>query len=371
MRNRSVVPDSFFAPLRLLPNPVYRFYQGGALLARFRGEEGVADSDYPEDWLGSITRASNPPEHARHDEGLSLVGSEPHRTRLSDLLAADPRSVAGAEVVRRYGTSTALLVKLLDAAIRLPVHVHPTRRFARRMLGSRFGKAEAWLILATRQVPDLEPPNIRLGFTTDVDRRDLLEVIRRQDSEQLLALLNRVDVRPGDVFFVEPGVPHAIGAGVLLVEVQEPTDYSVVLEWEGYPIRPDEADLGLGWEAAIGSIDLREATAQGRRFAQEPSTLRKEPGIELTDVLGRDCDRYFRAFRVRSSKKSVWPTPGIFAIGVVRSGRLTVSNSLGCEDLDQGDAIAVFAGAPATELGGDGEMLVFAAPFDGKSHLQI
>ena len=62
------------------------------------------------------------------------------------------------------GSTTGLLVKLLDARERLPVHCHPTRQFARDVLGSPFGKAEAWIVVATRQVPGAEPPNVRVGF---------------------------------------------------------------------------------------------------------------------------------------------------------------------------------------------------------------
>ena len=52
------------------------------------------------------------------------------------------------------------------------------------------------------------------------------------------------------------GVPHALGAGLLIAELQEPTDYSLLCEWHGFPIRPEDSHLGLGWAAALGALDL-------------------------------------------------------------------------------------------------------------------
>ena len=56
--------------------------------------------------------------------------------------------------------------------------------------------------------------------------------------------------------YVPAGVPHAIGAGVLIAELQEPTDFSLVCEWTGFPIEPADAHLGLGWETALGALEL-------------------------------------------------------------------------------------------------------------------
>ena len=57
--------------------------------------------------------------------------------------------------------------------------------------------------------------------------------------------------------YVPAGVPHAIGAGLLIAELQEPTDFSLVCEWHGFPIRPEDSHLGIGWESALNAFDLR------------------------------------------------------------------------------------------------------------------
>jgi mannose-6-phosphate isomerase len=225
---------------------VYRFYQGGALLEQFRGGGGD-DSDHPEDWVGSVTEARNPGREVP-DEGLTRL--EDGRL-LRDAIAADPASWLG-----DGAQGTGVLIKLLDAAERLPVHAHPGREFARQHLASEFGKTEAWIVLATRS----DTAEVWIGQREAVDRSTYREWIDRQDTDALLHSLNRVPVAAGDVIYVPAGVPHAIGAGVLLAELQEPTDFSIVCEWTGYPIEPADSHLGLGWDVAIEALDLRPHT---------------------------------------------------------------------------------------------------------------
>src|SRR3954469_4914719 len=122
-------------PRPVTPTRVYRFYRGGLLIDRMRGEPG-ADTEYPEDWVGSVTVASNP----GRDEPLAGLSRLEDGTLLRDAIAGDPEA---------WGTPN-LLVKLLDPVERLPVHAHPDRAFARAQLGSAYGKTEAWIVVATR-----------------------------------------------------------------------------------------------------------------------------------------------------------------------------------------------------------------------------
>jgi mannose-6-phosphate isomerase len=226
---------------RLAPTRVYRFYRGGKLIGRLRGED-EDDDLFPEDWVGSVTQASNP---GRDDpeEGLSLLADG---RLLRDVIDADPQYWLG------DSSTTGVLVKLLDSAERLPVHAHPDRGFARRHFGSPFGKTEAWIVLDTRGADG----ELWIGLREPVDPATYRRWIEEQDTDSLLSSLNRVTARAGDVFFVPAGVPHAIGAGMLIAELQEPTDYSIICEWTGFPIAPEYAELGLGWDTAIGALDL-------------------------------------------------------------------------------------------------------------------
>jgi mannose-6-phosphate isomerase len=219
---------------RVTPTRVYRFYRGGALIDRLRGER-EQDTEFPEDWIGSVVAASNP----GREDGLSRLADG---RLLRDAVAADPG----------YWGEPSVLVKLLDSSERLPVHTHPDRPFARAHLGSPYGKTEAWIVVATRGAN----AEVWLGLRDGVERDVYRGWIDTQDTDTLLGSLNRLTVHAGDVVYVPAGVPHAIGAGALILEVQEPTDFSIVCEWDGFPIEPGKAHLGLGWDLAMEALRL-------------------------------------------------------------------------------------------------------------------
>jgi mannose-6-phosphate isomerase len=307
---------------RLVPTRVYRFYRGGALLGRLRGED-EEDGHFPEDWIGSVTPASNPGRD-EPEAGLSrLTDGRP----LRDLIAADPEGWLGRAHLERFGTTTGLLVKLLDSGERLPVHAHPSREFAREQLGSQFGKTEAWIVLATRAAEG----EVWVGLRERVAPETYLGWITCQDTQSLVLSLNALQVRVGDVLFVPAGVPHAIGAGVLIAELQEPTDLSLVCEWEGFPIRPEDSHLGLGWERAIAALELGH----------------HEPVHGLPD----GARAFFWADEL--------PEPaGRFGVLIVLEGE----GEIGGEPARAGDAFALPASADPFEVSGDLRVLRCLAP---------
>jgi mannose-6-phosphate isomerase len=337
--------------LRALPLPenrVSRFYRGGALLDAFRGSRDAVDGNRPEDWVGSVTRAWRPPGVPPADEGLSVVSLDGRDVPLADVLAGRPSDIAGRGVTDRWGATSGLLVKLLDAAIRLPVHCHPSRGFAERVLGSPFGKAEAWLFLETRQIPDEEPPHIRIGWRREVGRDELRGWIEREDTAALLDAMHRVDVQPGDAWFVPPGTPHAIGAGGFIVELQEPTDFSIVAETRDFPIDPADASLGLGWDTMIDAFDRSgrspEALAHLRHAPAAPWRI---PGGTLRTLLGSETSDYFRALELSLDGNAPWPMPGEFAVVVVTRGSAVLHGVDGSVRVQRGSTVAVPAVAAA------------------------
>jgi mannose-6-phosphate isomerase len=277
----------------------------------------------PEDWLGSATPARNP-GRTDPEEGLSrLVDGR----LLRDAVEADPIAWLGEAHVARFGTSTGVLAKLLDAAERLPVHAHPDRAFARDAFGSPFGKTEAWIVLDTRG----DEAEVWVGLREAVEAERYRGWIVEQDVDRLLGSLNVISVRAGDVVYVPAGVPHAIGAGLLIAELQEPTDLSFLCEWQGFAIRPEDSHLGLGWETALAAIDLSP----------------HEPVRRLPET----ARRFFRADDV--------PAPaGRFAILLVVAGDGLIADT----PARPGDAFAVPASAHSFDAEGDLRVLRFLAP---------
>jgi mannose-6-phosphate isomerase len=354
-------------PLRLPPNRVYRFYRGGTLMDRFRGATEPQDTVFPEDWVGSTTAAINPPAHTYPGEGLSSVEVSGQSVRIADLLRERPGDVAGRQIVERYGQTTALLVKLLDAGSRLPVHAHPTRDLARRIFDSQFGKAEAWAILATRQIEGQPSPRIWLGFREDISREQLMAWIEQQDTVAIRDAMNEVEVAPGDAVFVRPGLLHSTGAGVFLVEAQEPTDFSIVAEHKGYPIAPDEAHMSKGWDRMIDVID-RAAVGPEALRALIPAPQRvagnDTEGWREEDVWGTQSDPFFKGFRLTVDGSAPWPHTGVYAVAIVTEGAGVAETAYGRLEITAGDTFAVLAATAPTTISGDLQMLVTAPSFD-------
>lgn len=214
-------------PLKQLPNRVWRSYCGGAMIDRWKGSPVCEDGDMPEEWVAStvVARGDNRPEN----EGVSCLElPEGGTVPLTELIAGDEAAFLGERIAREYG-NPALLTKMLDSRERLTIQVHPDKRFAADCLNSRFGKTEGWYVLGTRPV-DGEESYVLFGFKEGVDRAMWRDLFLRQDIPGMIGALHKVPVKPGDVFIIHGGVPHAIGSGCFLLELQEPTDYTMRVE---------------------------------------------------------------------------------------------------------------------------------------------
>jgi mannose-6-phosphate isomerase len=171
-----------------------------------------------------------------------------------------------------------VLCKLLDAGMRLSIQAHPDRAFAQAHLHSNYGKAESWLVIDTRVING-EPPYILFGFRDGVTEEEFCRITRDQDTEKQVAALNRLPVQPGEVYLVPAGTPHAIGSGVFVVEVQEPTDYVVNAEYTLGTVRRTEAQcfMGLGFDLGMRCFNYQAVGLDFvRRHTLVPRILHKD-----------------------------------------------------------------------------------------------
>jgi mannose-6-phosphate isomerase len=344
------------APVALGPNQPTHFYRGGAGIARFRGT--AQPSAYaPEDWIGSTTEM-----FSRPGVGLSRLGSG---ETLRDAIAAAPAGFLGPDHVARYGADPGLLVKLLDTDARLVAHFHPDRDFAARHLRSAHGKTEAWIIVETRQEgTDPSAGHVYLGFSRDADPAVIRRWVADQDTAAILDSLNKVAVAPGDTCLVPAGVPHAIGAGITLVELQEPTDFSILLEWAGFAIDgATDGHLGLGFDLALTALDYSGWDERRRRTlrASRPGAAGR-PGV--TRLLPPGADAFFRAERVDVSAPVTFE-PG-YAILIVLSGQGRIGYPAGSLAIRRGSTILVPYGAGPTTLDGHCQALRCLPPSPGR-----
>jgi mannose-6-phosphate isomerase len=289
-------------PIELGPNQFPRFYRGGPRIAAFRGLPQSAENT-PEDWIASTTHAYG------EENGPSRL---PDGTALADAMAAAPDEFFEPEHVARFGPHPEVLIKLLDAGERLPVHFHPDAGFARAHLGSNHGKTEAWIIVEADA-----GAAVWVGFAREVEEDELARWVDEQDVDAMLGAMNRIGVAPDDEIFVPAGVAHAIGEGILLLELQEPSDLSLLLEGDRF--------LDLPRELALTAV---------QRY-----------GVPVERGLPPDSERFFRAEWVEAGA-TLEPA---FSVLVVTKGE----GALDEVDVRRGSTILVPYAAGACELRGD------------------
>jgi len=198
---------------------------------------------------------------------------------------------------------------------------------------------------------------VHLGFREEVDAETLAGWVERQERARLLEALHVLPVEPGDWVFVPAGLPHAIGEGVFVVELQEPSDLSVLLEWDGFAVDGTrDGHLGLGFDVALRSVTL------ARVETDELAALRRSPadGSELRPgarrLLPPQADPYFRAEDLRPDPVvSLGPN---FSVLIVLEGHGSLETEHGRTlELRRGETVLVPHAAGAAELTGTVEAI--------------
>lgn len=266
-----------FKPIFFERNRVGRVYTGGKLFHDFFGDEAV-DGFMPEEWIASSVKALNK-EMASEKEGVSRIkGTDIY---FDELLEKYPFEMLGSSLKMR------ILVKILDSAVRLPAQAHPDKAFSKKHFNSEYGKTESWVILDKR-------PGARIyfGFRDGVDEETFKVAIdaSEYDKDAMERLMEYSEPQIGDVFLVPAKTVHAIGAGCLILEVQEPTDFTIQPEhWcDEYKLNDREMYIGLSKDDAIGCFDFGKAPDT----KLSPEIVRNSNGVKYEKVINEahtDC----------------------------------------------------------------------------------
>lgn len=197
-------------------------------------------SDYAESW-----------ELSDYKDQVSVVADGPLAgTSLRELIRTRPVELLGLAIgpCKQFP----LLVKFIDADQDLSVQVHPDDEKGRRLANDN-GKTETWVILAA-EPGSLIYAGLKQGVGPD-------EFHRAIASGEVEPLLHRFEARPGDAILIEAGTVHAIGAGVLLAEIQQMSDATFrVFDWNR--VGPDGKPRELHIEQAMESIDFRRGPVE-------------------------------------------------------------------------------------------------------------
>ncbi|WP_081211056.1 type I phosphomannose isomerase catalytic subunit [Salegentibacter sediminis] len=182
-------------------------------------------------------------------EDVSLVANGSLKGKsLIDLLAKYESKLVGNHIYERFGNEFPLLIKYIDAKTALSVQLHPNDELAQQRHNS-FGKTEMWYIMQAD-----EDANINIGFKENISKEDY---IKHLEEGTITEVLNFEKVKKGDSFFINTGKVHAIGAGVLLAEIQQTSDITYrIYDWD----RVDDQGKGreLHTALAIDAIDFEK-----------------------------------------------------------------------------------------------------------------
>lgn len=231
-------------PLKFKPRVKERIWGGQAILKK-KGKTVARlskDKLYGESWDLSSVKGD-----------VSVVANGFLKgNNLEEIIEVYMGELVGEENFEKYGLEFPLLVKYLDCNDKLSVQVHPNDELAEERHNS-FGKTEAWYVV------DCKPgAAIYLGFKNlELTREEYIAAVAESRLEELL---NRVEVKPGDVFFIPAGTVHALGAGIEVVEVQQTSDVTYrIYDWD----RVDASGKGreLHTSLAVDAIDF-EADAE-------------------------------------------------------------------------------------------------------------
>ncbi len=180
---------------------------------------------------------------------ISVVANGPYAGKsLKELIEVYPQELLGQEVIHRFGTEFPILIKFIDASKDLSIQLHPGDELARERHDS-FGKTEMWYVMEADPGAELI-----IGFNRDSNRE---EYQRALQSDTLTDLLHYEPVKEGDTFFINSGKIHAIGAGILLAEIQQSSD--VTYRVYDFDRRDAEGNLReLHTELALDAIDFQK-----------------------------------------------------------------------------------------------------------------
>ena len=263
-------------PIKQLPTFAWRTYRGGAMIKQYQGQKDAEDTFYPEDWISSFVEAKN--KNYVKNEGITRVLYNGAERLITEVV--EPSDFGEGR------TDSGVLIKFLDAAERLGIQVHPTKDYAKKFFNSTYGKTECWHILGTRNIG--EPACIYLGFKEYVTKELWKELFEKQDIKGMLSAMHRFEVKEGDTVLVTGGTPHAIGAGCFLLEIQEPSDYTMRTEkvtLAGDTLTPMQIHYGVGEEKMLDCFDYTPKSEEQIRESLFLKPRKDQENPEITHLV--------------------------------------------------------------------------------------
>ena len=319
-------------PIKFKPRIKERIWGGQAILKK-KGKAAsrlAKDKLYGESWdlssvKGDISVVSN---------GF-LKGNN-----LEEIIEVYMGELIGEKNFEQYGLEFPLLIKYLDCNDRLSVQVHPDDALAEERHNS-FGKTEAWYVV------DCKPgASIYLGFKDlNLTREEYIAAVAESRLEELL---NKVEVKPGDVFFIPAGTVHALGAGLEVVEVQQTSDVTYrIYDWDRVDGQGKSRELHTS--LAVDAIDY-EAYAE---LLHRKYDLKR--GGEAKVI---ECDYFTMTLHdIAGNKELDRSSLDSFVVLIALNGSVRIIADGNDESLDEGEVILIPAEVNDITIEGNAKLM--------------
>lgn len=307
-------------PIRFRPVLKETLWGGSALKERFR-KKAAAGARIGESWeiTGMPGASSVVANGFLRDNSLEEIAE----VYMDELL--------GESVYEKYGIEFPLLIKLIDANDKLSIQVHPDDRIAAERHHA-WGKTEMWYVL------DAKPGAvIYTGFRKRITKEEYLDHLA---TGKVGELINVTPVSSGDVFFIPAGMVHAIGAGVMLAEIQQTSDVTYrIYDWDRVDAsgNPREMHTALALDAINFNIDSN-------------NLIRKEPVLNKTVLLAES--QYFRTSLIMFDSPIIkdYSLTDSFVIYICTSSMVVIECLGHREEISAGETLLIPASADSVTI---------------------
>ncbi|PWA06075.1 type I phosphomannose isomerase catalytic subunit [Flavobacterium laiguense] len=255
---------------------------------------------------------------------------------LTEIINEYPNEILGTEVYKRFGKQFPLLFKYLDAREDLSIQVHPNDELAKKRHNS-FGKTEMWYIMQA----DADA-KIIVGFKEKSNADDYLKNLK---NDTLLSILDEVPVKSGDVFFLETGTVHAIGAGLVVAEIQQTSDITYrIYDFDRKDSQGNTRELHV--DLALEAINYNKVDT----YKEYDTVLNQSNGIV-------DCLYFTTNFIPLDGKVAVHKTGETFTVYMCVEGAFDIEYGNTSHRYKKGDTVLIPAAIQSFVLQGSASLL--------------
>ncbi|MEL6917523.1 MAG: type I phosphomannose isomerase catalytic subunit [Bacteroidota bacterium] len=254
---------------------------------------------------------------------ISVVANgELSGTSLQELIDRYPEDLLGKDIFERFGTEFPILIKFIDAKKDLSIQLHPDDALAKERHNS-FGKTEMWYIMDADK-----DANLIVGFNKNVPKQEYADSLT---NDTLLELLNYEAVEEGDTFFINTGKIHAIGAGVLLAEIQQTSDITYrVFDFNRKDKNGNLRELHT--DLALDAIDYERKDDFKVEYGKEKDVTNEMVDCPYFTTKFMDLSKDFE--QDVSQRRS-------FTIYMCVAGMATIENESGTVNMQKGETILI------------------------------